>query len=230
MAIHDRDFMLVQRLNEPFKIEAQEAKQYFDTPLPVASRTTLGGVKIGQYITVTSDGSISAEMPHVLRFRGLLSYSDNAPTGATEGDVYVFNNSGTLNTSWGRLQGTEVNPRDMVLWDGVQWDIIGDAGAGDSLTGVAADEPIYIDHTIPHHPHIGVREATVQAFGVVKLASPADISLGSYGKVVDAAQLKVVADRIATGQPPSGGGGSAGGSIPANTFMPYDISTLRTLP
>lgn len=227
MSIHDRDLLLVQRLSEPFKIEAKDARPYFNTPLPVATKTVLGGVKAGAYVTISDTGVISAEIPHVLRFRGLIAASADAPTGAEEGDVWVFNSAGTLNSSWGRLQGSAVDSRDMALWDGVQWDVIGNIGAGDALIGLTADAPVYINTSVPHHPHIGVAEATTQAKGVVTLANAADIALGSYGKVVDAAQLKVVADRIGTG---SSGGAGTGGTIPANTFMPYDLNTLRTLP
>lgn len=235
MAIHDRDLLLIQRLSEPFKIEAQAAKAYFDTPLPVATRSQLGGVKAGSYVTIDSNGLISADIPHVLRFKGLVAASADAPAGPSEGDVWVFNSDGSLNSSWGRLQGETVNSRDMVLWDGVQWDIIGETGSGIGLAGLTYDYPVFIDSSIPHQPHIGIHEATTNGkLGVVRLATAQDVALGSYGAVVDAAQLKVVADRIAagggTGTGTGTGTGITAGAIPANTFMPYDITTLRTLP
>lgn len=71
-----------------------------------------------------------------------------------------------------------------------------------------------VDESDPAQPLIGVSAATTEAAGVVRLGSSADLSGGTAGAVVDAAQL---AEALAATQP-------------AGDYMPLDISSLPALP
>ncbi len=177
--------------------------------------------------------------------------------------TYVFSDSGNLTgTGWGAIANQPVNNRDMVLYDGTKWDLVGMAGGGGSLTGVTGTAPVTVTNTDPAKPNISVGnaiasatgaggsaglltavdkekldgiasgakagtvttisataplhvttptttpaltidDATVLAKGVVQLADAAAFTGGTAGRVVDAAQLKVVSDAVATA---AGGG------------------------
>jgi len=229
MPIQNTDLLVIQHAGVAYKVSAQTLKTFIDTPLTAASAATLGGIKVGTNLAIAADGTLSASITGALVYKGVLAHGDNAPATPVQGHTYVFSDSGNLTgTGWGAIANQPVNNRDMVLYDGTKWDgnaIASATGAGGSaglltavdkekLDGIAsgakAGTVTTISATAPLHvttptttPALTIDDATVLAKGVVQLADAAAITGGTAGRVVDAAQLKVVSDAVATA---AGGG------------------------
>jgi len=67
------------------------------------------------------------------------------------------------------------------------------------VVDITATLPISVDKTNPAQPGLSIADATATAKGVVQLADAAAITGGTANLVVDAAQLKVVNDRLPVG-------------------------------
>ena len=290
MPIQNTDLLVIQQAGVAYKVSAQTLKTFIDTPLTAASAATLGGIKVGTNLAIAADGTLSASITGALVYKGVLAHGANAPATPVQGHTYVFSDSGNLTgTGWGAIANQPVNNRDMVLYDGTKWDLVGMAGGGGSLTGVTGTAPVTVTNTDPAKPNISVGnaiasatgaggsaglltavdkekldgiasgakagtvttisataplhvttptttpaltidDATVLAKGVVQLADAAAITGGTAGRVVDAAQLKVVSDAVATA---AGGGitsvvGTAPVTVTGTTTRTITVSDAST--
>jgi len=207
------DLLLVQRGTTAHKATAEQVKAYMLTP---ATTAAIGGIKPGSNLTVEADGTLHADIPGALLYRGVIDpTTTDAPADAAVGDVYLASTSGVALASWTGLAGAEISQGDLLLFDGSSWSAnaaLGPDGVG--VMRVRATAPVTVEESDPAQPLIGVSAATTEAAGVVRLASSADLSGSTAGAVVDAAQL---AAALATTQP-------------AGDYMPLDISSLPALP
>jgi hypothetical protein len=151
----------------------------------------LGAVKTGTNIKIAADGTISANLPGALVYRGAKDLTAAPPATPAQGDVYLSSKAGTIAAGWTGIGGTTTIAGDMVLWDGAKWDKVGSTGTG--ITSVTGSAPIKIAGTAAV-PDVQVIDASTAAKGVVQLADAAAITAGTAGRVVDAAQLKAVSD------------------------------------
>jgi hypothetical protein len=274
MPIQNTDLMVIQQAGTPYKVSTQTLKTYFQTgvTLNAATAATLGGIKVGTNLTVTSDGTLSANITGALTYKGVKDLTA-APTGLTPavGDLYVNSKAGNADAGFTGIGGTAVTVGEMVIYDGAKWDIVGVGAATGTLTAVTADAPITVTNTNPAQPHLAIAAATpatggaggtsglltasdkekldgiasgakagtvttvtataplhvasptttpaltidnasTTAAGVVQLADAAAVTAGTAGRVVDAAQLKVVADAVTTAA--AGGVTSVTGTAP----------------
>lgn len=207
------DLLIVQRGATPYKATAEQLKSYMLTP---ATAAAIGAIKPGSNLSVDADGTLHAEIPGALTYRGALDpASSDAPADAVAGDVYLASTSGMANESWSGIAGQEIAQGDLLLFDGSSWSAnaaLGPDGAGVIRIQVAA--PLAIDESDPAQPLLTVEPATTAAAGVLRLATAEDLTAGTEGAAVDAAALKAA---MATAQP-------------AGDYMPLDISTLPALP
>lgn len=166
--------------------------------LPTASSTVLGGIKVGANLAIDGTGVLSATVPGALTFKGAVAPTSAAPTtpAPSKGDVYAMNAAGTLDASWG-LGAKVVDAGDLVMYTGTDWDHVGNNHA--TVVDITVTAPLTIDKTNPAQPALDVSAATAAANGVVRLADAAAITGGTAGRVVDAAQLKAVADKLPAG-------------------------------
>jgi hypothetical protein len=162
-----------------------------DGPTAIATAATLGAVKTGTNIKIAADGTISANLPGALVYRGAKDLTAAPPATPAQGDVYLSSKAGTIAAGWTGIGGTTTIAGDMVLWDGAKWDKVGSTGTG--ITSVTGSAPIKIAGTAAV-PDVQVTDASTAAKGVVQLADAAAITAGAAGRVVDAAQLKAVSD------------------------------------
>ena len=207
------DLLLVQRGATAHKATAEQVKAYMLTP---ATAAVLGGIKPGTNLTVDADGTLHADLPGALLYKGAIDpTTTEAPADAAVGDVYLASSAGAALASWSGLSGAEIRQGDLLLFDGTTWSAnaaLGPDGLG--VVRVQGAAPVTVDEIDPAQPVISVSAASTEAAGVVRLASGADISGGTAGAVVDAAQL---ATALAATQP-------------AGDYMPLDISSLPALP
>ncbi|MCT0230955.1 hypothetical protein KQ306_08845 [Synechococcus sp. CS-1324] len=212
-ATQPTDLLLVQRGSTPYKATAEQVKAYVLTP---ASAAAIGGIKPGTNLTVEADGTLHAAIPGALLYKGAIDpTTEDAPADAAVGDVYLASSPGPALASWSGLAGEAISQGDLLLFDGSAWSAnaaLGPDGLG--VVRILAETPVTVDENDPAQPLIGISGATTEAVGVVRLAGGTDISAGTPGAVVDAAQL---AEAMAAAQP-------------AGDYMPLDISTLPALP
>jgi hypothetical protein len=273
MPIQNTDLMVIQQAGTPYKVSTQTLKTYFQTgvTLNAATAATLGGIKVGSNLSVTSDGTLSANINGALTYKGVKDFTAAAPGTPSVGDLYVNNKAGTVDGSWTGIAGSTAVTGEMAVWDGAKWDLVGVGAATGTLTAVTADAPITVTNTNPAQPHLAIAAATpstagaggtsglltasdkekldgiasgakagtvttvtataplhvasptttpaltidnasTTAVGVVQLADAAAVTAGTAGRVVDAAQLKVVADAVTTAA--AGGVTSVTGTAP----------------
>ena len=166
--------------------------------LPVATSSVLGGIKVGDGLSVTADGTLSATLQGALVYRGATDVTGTAPT-AVSGDLYINEVQGTAGASWNGLSGETVLENAFLIYDGTEWnsaDIKVDAGVT-SLSGI---DPIEVNNEAPASPIISVKDATTTQIGVVTLATATDIENGTANKVVTSDQLAAyVAAGVPTG-------------------------------
>ncbi|SBO43120.1 hypothetical protein [Cyanobium sp. NIES-981] len=207
------DLLLVQRGATAHKATAEQVKSYMLTP---ATTAAIGGIKPGTNLTVEADGTLHADLPGALLYKGVIDpTTTDAPADAAVGDVYLASTSGVALASWSGIGGDAISQGDLLLFDGSSWSAnaaLGPDGVG--VVRVRGAAPVTVDESDPAQPLIGVSAATTEAAGVVRLASSEDLSGGTAGAVVDAAQL---AEALAATQP-------------AGNYMPLDISSLPALP
>jgi len=103
--------------------------------LPPATGTTLGGVKGGGvHVTIQADGTISANLPGALIYRGVIDATANGPTsapgmaGIAAGDTYINNTDGVATAAWTGLTGQAVKRHALIVFDGTNWQEAGDIG------------------------------------------------------------------------------------------------------
>jgi hypothetical protein len=207
------DLLIVQRGATPYKATAEQLKSYMLTP---ATAAAIGAIKPGTNLSVDADGTLHAEIPGALTYRGAIDpSSSDAPADAVAGDVYLASIGGTALESWSGIAGQPVAQGDLLLFDGSSWSAnaaLGPDGAGVIRIQVAS--PLAIDESDPAQPLLSVDPASTEAAGVLRLASGEDLTAGTEGAAVDAAALKAA---MAIAQP-------------AGDYMPLDISTLPELP
>ncbi len=133
--------------------------------LQPATSSTLGGIKVGQGLDVTADGTLSLAV-EVLELMGSLDPTTPAPTlGASEaGHTYVANVTGTADTSFG-LGAIEVAAGDLLIWTGSEW-VHNQAASVSGVVSITGTAPIEVGGTA-EAPVIGVAVATAASTGVV---------------------------------------------------------------
>jgi len=233
MALQGTDLFVVNRAGTSYKVDYTTIKNALAYTLPQATGTTIGGVKVGANLAIASDGTLSANLPGALVYKGTIAATASAPTSPASGDVYILSSAGTLTgPTWGTLAGTSVNAGDMLIYAGTSWDHVGSTAATGGVTGVTGTAPINVTGTAAA-PVVGVADATAAAKGVVQLADAAAVTAGTAGRVVDAAQLAAAAAVYASAAETKTGTVTNKSVTPAGgkaTYMPLDLTTLTTLP
>jgi len=165
MALHKDDLMVVQKHDGANEIRKATIEQLSD-------------------FLQTSDTVV---------YKGTANFTINGEEPGTKstGDLYI--NSALIDGTWAWSANsgsiTAVKPGDRCIWNGTQWDLF-TSGVDDSgVTEVTGSLPIEIENGESASPNVTVKDATDSTTGVVKLASAQDITDGSAGAVVTAAQL-----------------------------------------
>ena len=155
--------------------------------LPVASAEALGGIKVGEGLSIDGNGVLKTDIQGALHYKGATDITGTAPA-AVQGDLYINEVQGTAGNSWTGLEGETVLENAFLIYDGSEWnsaDIKVDAGVT-SLSGI---DPIEVNNEAPASPIISVKDASQDQVGVVTLASATDIENGTANKVVTSDQL-----------------------------------------
>lgn len=233
MALQAGDLFVVNRAGTSYKLDYTALQTALAYTLPQASGTVVGGIKVGANLAIATDGTLSANLPGALIYKGTIAANAAPPAGPTSGDVWILSSAGTITgAGWGTLAGTAVNAGDMLIYAGTKWDHVGSTAGTGGVTGVTGTAPVTVTGTAGA-PVVGVSAATTGTAGVVQLADAAAITAGTAGRVVDAAQLAAAAvvyasaAETATGTVTNKAVTPAGGKA---TYMPLNISTLAALP
>lgn len=165
---------------------AQMAAAAYD--LPIASETVLGGVKVGSGLTITGDGTLSANLDGALEYKGSTDVTQTAPA-AENGDLYINEVAGQADSSWTGIAGEVVLENALVIFDGTEWNTA-DLKVDTGVVEVSGSDPITVDNADPKRPIVGVKDASTVQKGVVTLASASDLAAGASDKVVTADQVQ----------------------------------------
>jgi hypothetical protein len=234
MALQSGDLFVVNRAGTSYKLDYDLLKAALAYTLPAATGAALGGVKVGANLKVTADGTLSANLPGALIYKGTIAANAAPPASPASGDVWILSSAGTITgAGWGALAGTSVNAGDMLIYAGTAWDHVGSAGGTGGVTGVTGTAPITVTGTAGA-PVVGVGDASATAKGVVQLADAAAITAGtSTALAVTVAQLNAAKAVYASAAETKTGTITDKSVTPAGAkanFMPLDLTTLTALP
>ena len=168
MPIQNTDLMVVQQGSTPYKVSTQTLKTYFQTGVTLnpATPAALGGIKVGTNLSVTADGTLSANITGALTYKGVKDMTAAPGITPAAGDLYVNNKAGTIDAGWTGLAGTPGTVGEMVIWDGSKWDLVGVGSATGTVTAITATSPLSVDNTNPAQPHLLIGPASPSTGGV----------------------------------------------------------------
>ena len=97
----------------------------------------------------------------VMRFKGAIAPTAAAPTNPENGDLYIFDTAGTIDSSWGPISGQAVQPGKFVGYSSAngRWYLLGDM-SDVGVTEVSPGLCIDVDATAPAKPVVSVDEVT----------------------------------------------------------------------
>ena len=101
--------------------------------LPVAAAGVLGGVKVGNGLTVAADGLLSVNID-IVELLGSADPTAAAPASPTLGNTYIANSTGAAEASWVGITPEVVTQGDLLLFDGAVW-ILNRSTSGTGPTG-----------------------------------------------------------------------------------------------
>ncbi len=155
MALTNTDLLLVQRGNVPYRATAEQVSEKVRADIdvsapgkdiPVASPSQLGVIRVGNNLTVGSDGVVDAIVPAGLEYQGIWTNVNTPPTATTSGQFWIWDggNGLTLNNAlWGSANNQTVNDGDRIFYDGTTFDVVPGGGGGGVQT-VNGTAPIVI--------------------------------------------------------------------------------------
>ena len=170
MPVQNSDLMVIQQAGTAYKVSAQTLKTYFQTGVTLNPATTsvLGGIKVGTNLSVTADGTLSANITGALTYKGTADFTaaptPGVTTGLAVGHLYVNTTAGTIDAGWTGIGGQAGAVGEMAIWDGAKWDIVG-SGATSAVTSVTGTAPVVIGGTATA-PDVSVSAAVASAAGV----------------------------------------------------------------
>jgi hypothetical protein len=123
------------------------------------------------------------------------------PDPAQVGDLYINTGTGTVAADWTGIVGEAISEGQRVIFDGTDWEIVGQA-AGGGVQTVTGTAPITVGGT-PDDVIVGIDEATNAAYGSTRLAqdppSAGDLTSTAATDVLHVAHFNELASRITVG-------------------------------
>ena len=145
------------------KTEINELRDEFenhDHALDDLSDVTSKDPKRDDLIVWTGQNWVSTDFAFIettLRFKGGVDMTGPAPANPQNGDLYVNDNAGVIDASWGEISGREVLEGKFVGWaDSTgRWHLLGDM-ANVGVTKVLPATGITVDDSKPSEPVVGL--------------------------------------------------------------------------
>ena len=168
-------------------------------------------------------------------FKGTADMTNAAsePANPQGGDLYINSASAAGAFAWtggsDPYTGTVSTNAQAVYVSSVGWTVTNNSGADLGVETVQGTLPITVNSTNDAEPIISVNAATVlttgvNTSGVVTVATNADVTSGTAGVIVTAAQLKTTNDLIAAG------GGGSGTVTNVTGTDPIEVANGTTTP
>ena len=168
MPVQPADLMLLQQAGTQYKVSAATLKAFMqsDAGLPIASASVLGAIKVGQNLSITGDGVLSAEVPGALVYMGTKDFTA-APGSLSQqvGHLYVNTANGTANAGSIGFGGETVNIGDMAIWNGSAWDLNASGSGEQGVLTVSSTASIVTGGTATN-PSLSITAATPSSSGV----------------------------------------------------------------
>ena len=182
MALEGSDLLVVQKQSGDLgmrKLSVTDLQAFLDTG-PVIN------------FKGTANGTISGDQPPA--------------EDQVAGNLWINSATSAGNFAW--TAGTSpytgtIQPNAQIIWvDTTGWAVTNNGGDGVGVETVSGAVPITVNSTDAANPIVSVNDATTSATGVVQIATDSDVTNGTSGVVVTAAQLKTTNDAISN----AGGG------------------------
>lgn len=158
MAVYDGDLLLIQRGDTPFKGTVDALATYVNAQIelgdnkdiPIATRTELGVIKVGENLDITTDGTLSAVIPSGLSYEGIWTDESNPPADPSDGNFWIWDGADGIvlnNPDWGAIDGETVNAGDRLIYDNnTGWAII--PGGGGGLSSISGASPVVVSPVV----------------------------------------------------------------------------------
>ena len=155
MSLTNTDLLLVQRGNVPYRATTEDLSTKVrgdidvsapGKDIPVASASQLGVIRVGNNLTVGSDGVVDAVVPAGLEYKGVWVNVNTPPSASNSGEFWIWDGGNGLtlnNVLWGSANNADVNDGDRIFYDGTTFDVVPGAGGGGVQT-VTGSAPIVI--------------------------------------------------------------------------------------
>jgi len=194
MALTNTDLLLVQRGSTPQKAEASVVASYVKgqvnaSDIEIASGSQLGVIRVGNNLQIDANGVLAAVIPAGLEYQGVWLDAGTVPTGASNGDFWVWDggNGVTLsNALWGNANGVVVSDGDRIFYDGTTFDVV--PGGGGGIVSVDGTLPIVVDNSNADHPDISINNASDTADGAMSKEDKAKLDTITAGAEPNVAQ------------------------------------------
>ena len=136
--------------------------------LPIASASTLGGIKVGANLSINADGVLSSSGGgSSITFKGTANFTGTQPVGPSVGDLWFNSTAGT--GAWTGFSGIAVGVNDRAYWNGASWDLLPVGSAG--VDFVAGGTNIDVDNTDPSNPIVNVSANSYLPYNISTLPS-----------------------------------------------------------
>ena len=202
--LQDIDLFVVQQGDTVYKVTTDTISKKIRSAIdpaadvPVATASKVGVVKPGDNLTVTGDGTLNAVIPTGMNIKGMYDPDSDAPN-AVAGDLYTMLKNGSLNSTWGALNGQSVSTNDAVIYtDDGDWDYLG-AIFGGGVVSLSGSSPITVTGSA-ETPVVGITPAAGDADGSMSkedktkldgIAAGAQIGTVTSVNVVDGRGIEV---------------------------------------
>ena len=204
MALQNSDLFAVQQGVKVYSITAEKLREFsqsnFDpAELPLATTSTPGAVVVGDSLSVDGNGKIDVTLPKVSKFMGQLAATDDAPANPENGNLWIFNSAGTLNSTWVSVSGREVKARNAVIWSETasEWGVIENIFEA-GVVAINASAPLSVDNAIASTPFISIAAATASVDGYLSKEDKAKLdsiqpgsNIGTVTNVTGTAPVQV---------------------------------------
>jgi len=174
MAIDKKDLLLVQRGSTPYKTTAEDLASFTNTEIelgkdkdiPIASASQLGVIKVGDNLEISEDGTLSAEIPAGLYYKGIWTDADTVPSPRVTGDFYIWDGAdATLNnTDWGSANSEAVTEGDRLFFSNNDWAVISGGGGG-GLTQITGTAPVVVSAVSDGEQDVSMPKASASVDG-----------------------------------------------------------------
>lgn len=165
--------------------------------LPIATGSGLGGIQIGDGLTIDGDGKVSVSIQQGTVYKGLADFTEAGVEPVSPQNGWIYGNTTAGTGAWTGISGEVVTKGVQAIWSDADasWSLISSADGVIAITGA---DPIEIDVATngASEPIVKIKDGSESQKGAIKLATDVQITNGAALVAVQASQLKQALDAL----------------------------------